>query len=100
MKFCEDRMKGENMIKMQNLLFSVKGAITQKIGNPDLWFLHSACRLMLVYICVKFQKSSSNSFHVIDRHKFVIDRWMAGWMDIPTFMCYVVTMFMQSCIKW
>ena len=61
------------MIKMPNLLFSVKGAITPKLGIQNLWFLHSACRLMLVNICVKFQKGSSNNFHVMDRQKFVID---------------------------
>ena len=37
-------------------------AITPKIGSPELRFLRSACRLMLLYICVKFHENISNCF--------------------------------------
>ena len=50
--------------------FQFQRAITPKIRNPELWFLRSACRLMLLYICVKFHENISNSFWVTERIRF------------------------------
>ena len=35
-----------------------------------LWFLRSACRLMLTDIYMKFHEDSLNSFQVIERTQF------------------------------
>ena len=32
--------------------YKVHRAVTQKVSTQELWFLHSACRLMLVNICM------------------------------------------------
>ena len=41
--------------------------VTQKVSIKKLWFLHSACRLMLVNICMKFHENILNDFKVIKR---------------------------------
>ena len=45
-------------------------AITPKIHNPELWFLRSARRLIMLYICVKFHENISNGFWVTERTRF------------------------------
>ena len=40
----------------------------------ELPFLHSARRLMLIDICMKFREDSSRSFQVTERTGFVTDR--------------------------
>ena len=37
-------------------------------------FLHSACRLMLIDICMKFREDSLRGFQVTERTPFVTDR--------------------------
>ena len=50
--------------------FQFLRAITPKIRNPELRFLRSARRLMLLYICVKFHENISNGFGVTERTRF------------------------------
>ena len=50
--------------------FQFQRAITPKICNPELWFLCSACRLMLLYICEKFHENISNGFGVTEQTRF------------------------------
>ena len=40
----------------------------------DLPFLHSAHRLMLIDICMKFREDSLRGFQVTERTRFVTDR--------------------------
>ena len=40
----------------------------------ELQFLHSACRLMLIDICMKFREDSLRGFQVTERTQFVTDR--------------------------
>ena len=47
----------------------------------ELLFLHSACRLMLIDICMKFRQDSLRGFQVTERTRFVIDRQTDGWID-------------------
>ena len=42
-------------------------AITLKGGKPELWFMCSACRLMVSNVCVKFHENMSSGFKVIKR---------------------------------
>ena len=53
--------------------FQFQRVVTPKIRNPELRFLHSACRLMLLYICVKFHEISQTVFEVQSGHDFVTD---------------------------
>ena len=42
-------------------------AITQKALMQELQFLNSACRLILVDICMKIHKDSLKTFQVVER---------------------------------
>ena len=60
--------------------FQFQRAITLKRHNPELRFLRSARRLMLLYICVKFHENISNGFLVTERTRFC-DRQTDGQTD-------------------
>ena len=47
----------------------------------DLPFLHSARRLMLIDICMKFREDSLRGFQVKERTRFVTDRQTDGRTD-------------------
>ena len=47
-------------------IYNVQRAVTPKAGNSELLFLCSAYHIM-VYICIKFQESISNSFQVTEQ---------------------------------
>ena len=40
--------------------------ITTKLYRPELWFLWSACRLMMLYISMMFHENILNGFQVIE----------------------------------
>ena len=42
-------------------------AITPKVGKLELWFVCSACRLMVFNVCVKFHDNMSSGFKVMER---------------------------------
>ena len=50
----------------------------------ELPFLHSARRLMLIDICMKFREDSFRGFQVTERTRFVTDRRTSGHPDIQT----------------
>ena len=50
----------------------------------ELPFLHSAHRLMLIDICMKFREDSFRGFQVTERTRFVTDRQTDGQTDIRT----------------
>ena len=60
------------MVKLP--FFNVQRAITAKKYNPELRFLRSARRLILLNICVKFHGNISNGFSSYGADKFVTDR--------------------------
>ena len=41
--------------------------VTPKAGKPELPFMHSARRLMVFNICVKFHENMSSGFKVMER---------------------------------
>ena len=47
--------------------YIVQRDVTQKVLIRELWFLQSACRLMLVNICMKFHEDIMNGFKVIEQ---------------------------------
>ena len=50
--------------------FKVQRDVTQRVSIQKLWFLHSACRQMLVNICMQFHEDILNGFEVIERTRF------------------------------
>ena len=42
--------------------YKVQRDVIQKVSIQELWFLHSAWRLMLVNICMKFHEDILNGF--------------------------------------
>ena len=47
----------------------VQRAITKKVGKPELLFMCSACRLIELYICVKFHEISQRISELWSRHE-------------------------------
>ena len=50
-------------------IFNVQRAITPNVCSPDLRFLRSACRHLVLNICVKFQENILNGFEVTERSR-------------------------------
>ena len=38
-------------------IYNVQRALTPRVGQPKLWFLSSARRLMVLYICERFHEN-------------------------------------------
>ena len=56
------------MICHKTANYKLQRDVTQKkIHIQELWFLHSACHLLVLYICMKFYEYMLNSFKVIER---------------------------------
>ena len=50
----------------------VQRDVTQKVSKQKLWFLHSAYRLMLTNICMKFHEDTLNGFKVTEWKQFCL----------------------------
>ena len=66
MKFHED-FEVIDMICHRTVNDKLQSDITKKIHIQELWFLHSACHLLVPNICMKFYEYILNSFKVIER---------------------------------
>ena len=55
---------------LQAAISSVKGGITPNLYKQELWFLCSVCHLLMLNICMKFQKDILNGFHITVRTHF------------------------------
>ena len=55
---------------LETATYKVQRSITQKVYTQELWFLHSARRLMLVNICIKFHEDTLNGFQVTEGTRF------------------------------
>ena len=64
-------------------IFSVQRAITLKEGKPELWFMCSAGRLIVLYNCVKFCENISDGIRVMEQ-----TRMMEAPMDTRNFGRY------------
>ena len=52
------------MICHRTANYKLQRDVTQKIYIQELWFLHSACHLLMPNICTKFYEYIFNSFKV------------------------------------
>ena len=48
-------------------MFNVQGIITPKVSQSDLRFMCSACRLIILHICVKFRENITKGIRVMER---------------------------------
>ena len=48
-------------------IVNTQSAITPKVGQPELRFMCSACRLMVFNICVKFHENMSRGIKLTER---------------------------------
>ena len=69
---------------MQFCDVKVSREINQKGEKQELPFLHSARRLMLIDICMKFCEDSLRGFQVTEWTRFVTDRQTDGRTDRQT----------------
>ena len=64
-------------------MFNVQRAITPKIGKPELRFMCSVCRIIMLYICVKFCENTSDGIsYGADTNDGSADIRTFTWMDI------------------
>ena len=57
------------MIEMA--MFNVQRAITPKVSKAELWFICFACRLIVLYIYVKFGENIIDGIRVKERIKMM-----------------------------
>ena len=60
------------MIYHRTANYKLQREVTQKIHIQELWFLRSACHLMLVNICMKFHEGILNGFKVTEWTRFCL----------------------------
>ena len=48
------------------LTVNTQREITPKVGKPELQFMCSACRFMVLNFCVKFHENMSSGFKVME----------------------------------
>ena len=66
-KFHAIMSSGFKVMERTRKKVNTQRAITPKVGEPELWFLCSAHRLMVFNICVKFHENMSSGFKVMKR---------------------------------
>ena len=54
------------MICHRTAYYKLQRDVTKKIYIQELWFLHSACHLLVLNICMKFYEYILNSFKVAE----------------------------------
>ena len=71
MKFYEYILNSSKVIEWTRFCqetgtLKVRRDVTQKVSIQELWFLCSACRLMLINICMKFHEDILSGFKVTE----------------------------------
>ena len=57
---------------MDTKIINIQRAITPYVGKPELQFICSARRLMVLNVCVKFHENMSSSFKVMERTQKIV----------------------------
>ena len=66
-KFHENVSSGFKVLERTRKIVNTKRAITQKVDEPELRFMCSACRLIMLKVCMKFHENMSSGFKVMER---------------------------------
>ena len=61
------KLKSAHDFVKETATFKVQRDATQKVSIQELWFLYSACGLMLVNTCRKFHEDTLKGFKVIEQ---------------------------------
>ena len=72
-------LQSRHKYMVEMAMFNVQRAITPKRGKPELWFMCSACCLIVLYTCVKFRENISDSIRAMEQ-----TRMMEALMDRRT----------------
>ena len=79
-------------------------ANTQKVEKPELWFMCSACRLMVFNVCVKFHENMSSFFKVMERTRKLLTDTQAHtqkrrkhYTPMAYFVCHYIPMAYFVC---
>ena len=78
------KLQSRHKYMVEMAMFTVQRVITPKGGKPELRFMCSACRLIVLYKCVKFGENISESIRVMERTgmmEMLRDRRTDRWMD-------------------
>ena len=67
MKFHENMSSGLKVMERTRKLLTHKREITPKVDKLELPFMCSACRLMVINVCVKFHENMSRGLKVMER---------------------------------
>ena len=62
MKFHEIMSSGFLSYGADTKIVNTQRAITPKVEKTELWFMCSACRLMVFNVCVKFHENMLSGF--------------------------------------
>ena len=61
------KISGFKVMELTRKLKNTQRAITPKVGKPELQFMCSSPRLMVLNVCVKFHENMSSGFKVLER---------------------------------
>ena len=64
------KLQSKHDFVLETATYKVQRGITKKIHKQELWFLHSACRHMVLNICMKFHEDILEGFNIIQRTQF------------------------------
>ena len=66
-KFHQNMSSSSKVMEQTGKIVNTQRAITPKVGKPELLFMCSARRLMVLNVCVKFHQNMSSGFKVMER---------------------------------
>ena len=68
----------EYMVEM--VMFNVQKAINPKVGKPEIWFMCSACPLIVLYIGMKIPKNIMNSIKSYGADTSTWQKWLCSML--------------------
>ena len=66
-KLHENMSSGFKVMEPTRKIVNAQRAITQNVEKPELRFMCSARRIMVINVCVKFHENMSSGFKVMER---------------------------------
>ena len=66
------KLQSRHKYMIEITVCNIQRAITRRVGKPKLWFLCSALRLMIPYICLELHESISKAFQLTEWARFCV----------------------------